>query len=183
MDTLFLVLDVLVRIVGVIVLVGGVLVLLVLAWDMSHPKEAKHHGEISVEVTEVPKIIEIYAGMGLVGRFDYADFGGGISDRLGHCYMLAGKAAMWSRDSLNFLMPEPVAVIHGSMHGPDAAERIGHALVLLDDGRIWEPVTQGIYDRDKFETYSRWQQHHLHTISEARHWMQSTGNYGPWISV
>ena len=178
MDVLFQVLDSIVRGLGWLVLLFGVLVLMVLIWDLSHPKEEE---EEKVPVHPVPRFVEIAMGMGLQARFDYARFGGGISERLGHCYMLAGKAALWHRDSVNGFMPEPVAVVHGSMHGPDAKERIGHAIVLLDTGQVWEPVTQGIYDRDKFETYSRWEQHHLHTIGEARRWMMETGTYGPWI--
>jgi hypothetical protein len=188
------VLDWLMRGVGLLIVMAAFILLIVFLWELlwvvpEIPLQPKPEPEHLASVTPIkpepikPKIVAIYTGMGLQGRFDYAEFGGTLADRLGHCYMLAAKAALWSRDSVNGYMPEPVAIIHGSMHGPDAAERIGHAIVLLDDGRVWEPVTQGIYDRTQFESYSRWERHHIHSISETRHWMQSTGNYGPWIGM
>jgi hypothetical protein len=187
MDAPLQVLDWIARGLGVLVLLAAVILLFVWIWDLSHPLPEQEFERRLTVVTEVaaqskPKIVQIYEGLGLIGRFDYAEFGGGIKDRLGHCYMLAAKAALYTSGAA-YPLPKPVAVIHGSMHGPDAAERIGHAIVLLEDGNVWEPITSGIYNREQFESYSRWHRHHIHTVSEVRHWMRVSGNYGPWITT
>lgn len=180
-DIILPVLDALVQSFIVILFVLIVILLALLVWDVAHvdPDEG-----VMVPVDRLtPKqraSIEMAQGMGFQTTFDYARYGGDLKDRLGECYMLAAKAMLFSRDSTHGLMPLPSAVIHGSWHGPTSESRIDHAIVLLDTGDIWEPVTAGIYRRIEFEAYTRWQRHQIYSAAEARKSMATTGHYGPW---
>ncbi len=182
MDVVMLLLDVVVRVIGSLVLLGGLILLILLLWDMSHPDtEDEEHDALSGVMTEKQrKSTEMAMAMGFQTRVDYAQSHDTIAERLGHCYMLAGMALLWSTDTLEGYMPQPVALIHGSWHGPTAPRRIDHAIVLLDNGQVWEPVTAGIYDRAKFETFCQWQRHQIYNVREANRLMLNSGNFGPW---
>jgi hypothetical protein len=178
-DIILHVLDWVLRGLGVLVLFAG-LVLLVLALTQPDPDDDLiDEVLVPLEVlTDKQRVsIEMARGMGFKTRFDYANFGGGIKERLGQCYMLTGKAML---DRAAYCIPAPAAVIHGSWHGPTSENRIDHAVVLLDNGKIWEPVTAGIFDREQFESYTRWERHQIYSAAEARDLMNLTGHYGPW---
>lgn len=181
MNVVMLALDVVVRILGSLVLLGGLILLILLLWDMSHPDVDEEPDALSGVMTEKQRASAVMAAaMGFQTRVDYAQSHDTIAERLGHCYMLAGMAMLWSTDSLKGYMPQPVALIHGSWHGPTAPRRIDHAIVLLDNGQVWEPVTAGIYDRAKFETYCQWERHQIYNAREANRLMLDSGNFGPW---
>lgn len=136
-------------------------------------------------------------GMGAHRQFDYAEQDSlRVSDRLGRCYELAAKGIQgwWmlregglvSRELLgtNSLpvsgSPAPTSLVHGTWHGPNAAERIAHAWLVLDDGRVWEPVTSLICDPVLFEAYTRAVPTRTYTEKQARVHMLRSGHFGPW---
>lgn len=187
-ELLLAVLDTIVRIIGIFVLICGVLVLFIFLWEIAQPEPKQDELDLPPDPRQddlgrIFRAMRVREAMGLVTYIDYATaggvIGGSVRERLGHCYELAGKAMLFT-DANADSMPMPAALIHGSWHGPDAARRIEHAIVLLDTGQIWEPVTAGIYDRAKFESYTRWHRHQIYTAAEARHHMYTTGHYGTW---
>lgn len=118
------------------------------------------------------------SGMGVEELYDYAQTGEPFDDRLGNCYELAGKAAF--EQEIPDGLPAPVAVLHGSWHGPDAPARINHAVVMLSDGRFWEPITRSICEPERFLGYTRFQVNRGYSIRLARHYMLTTKHFGPW---
>lgn len=126
----------------------------------------------------------VLAGMGVEDTFDYAGEGGEFMDRLSRCYELAAKAfylrdieERWDRDAH---LPDPRLLVHGSWHGPGATERIDHAWVELSDGRVWEPITAGIYTRSTFYNYTRAQSRIVYTEDRAKRLMLQHEHFGPW---
>jgi hypothetical protein len=178
------VLDALTSSLIVILLMTGLVMLGVLLWDLLEPSTDDRPVPVApvfhTLTDKQRRAVEMSAGMGFQTRFDYSRYGSTINDRLGKCYMLAGKACLFGRDSDHGYMPMPSAVIHGSWHGPTSENRIDHAIVLLDTGQIWEPITASIYDRAKFEEYTQWQRHQIYSVREAQSLMSTTGHYGPW---
>jgi hypothetical protein len=182
MDVVLQVLDWVLRGIGVLVLFAG-LVLLVLAVTQPDPDDDLIDEVLVPDDALTDKqraSVEMAWGMGLQTRFDYAGWGShSLNERLGNCYMLAAKAMLFDDPNRDH-MPMPAALIHGSWHGPTSENRIDHAIVLLDTGQIWEPITASIYDRAKFEEYTQWQRHQIYSVREAQSLMSTTGHYGPW---
>lgn len=90
---------------------------------------------------------------GVVGRVSFGTESVGdesartYGERLKRCYELAGYAVLLGG------VPVGSVLVHGTIDGgPGTLGRIGHAWVLLPDGKVWEPITREIW-RD----YATWQ--------------------------
>lgn len=124
-------------------------------------------------------------GLGAERQFDYADDALGLDHRLGRCYELAAKAFTgWEmfntyRGSHDSNLPAPTTLVHGTWQGPEPV-RIGHAWVVLADGRIWEPITALICDPVLFHAYSRDEEERTYGATRTRVHMIRSGHFGPW---
>ena len=122
--------------------------------------------------------------MGAQAEIDYANEGGLFRERLTRCYELASLGMVPWEGMAEHLesegLPTPDRLVHGSWHGPEAPKRIKHAWVMLDDGRVWEPITSLIYDRDKFYSYTRAQDDRLYSRAGALRRMNESQHHGPW---
>lgn len=131
-------------------------------------------------------------GMGAERQFDYTmrgDLGRDLTPRMGLCYELAlGAFTGWEkmlahmppiqRDYIKPMIPAPVALVHGKIVvTPDI---INHAWVILEDGRMWEPVTGLICDPVLFMAGTGAVVERSYDETEARIMMLRNQNYGPW---
>lgn len=131
-------------------------------------------------------------GMGAERQFDYTligNLGQDLSPRLGRCYELAVKAFTgWTQfisqprgvDISRPNLPAPVALIHGWWRHPANAVGIHHAWVILEDGRMWEPITGLICDPVLFMNYGSCRVDRTYIETEARINMVKHQHYGPW---
>lgn len=131
-------------------------------------------------------------GMGAERQFDYTmrgDLGSDLSPRLGECYMLALNAFTgWERwvhrggdgASNTTQVPAPVALVHGFWKHPDEPQGIHHAWVILEDGRIWEPITGLICNPVNFMAFGQCRVDRSYDETEARTLMLRYQHYGPW---
>lgn len=126
--------------------------------------------------------------MGAEWEFDYADLPSDeqtIAARITRCYEIAAHAlvsmdAVWARAEAEHL-PMPEVLIHGLWSSPeDRSNPIGHAWVLLDDGRIWEPISRTICDAESFMRYTQCRNVATYNAEAARINMVRTGHYGTW---
>lgn len=124
----------------------------------------------------------ILVSMGAERRFDYANDTDVFEDRLTRCYELAARAFHWHPNAAwaHHNVPAPAALIHGSWHWHDAPKRIDHAWVLLEDSRIWEPITQMICDPEKFSASTRSEVGYLYDDVAARRNLMRFAHWGPW---
>lgn len=133
--------------------------------------------ERSVIFDEPVEINRLFRSMGLQAIYDYAEDALGFDGRLGRCYELTGKACF--EQDLGDL-PYPVALWHGEWSGPYKDEKIGHAIVLLSDGRVWEPITAGLYDMVEFFETTKFNIIKGYSANGARANMLMSGHFGPW---
>jgi hypothetical protein len=125
--------------------------------------------------------------MGAEAKFDYANGPKVFNARLGNCYELAASAFIGAEPHSPFYRPEaaayptPATLVHGSWHGPGAPSRIDHAWVLLDDDRVWEPITATIYLRAPFYEIARCEHKQTYTSDETLSNMVRHEHYGPWV--
>lgn len=133
---------------------------------------------------------EVCIGMGAERHFDYTLEGSTFKDRISRCYELAAKAFSGWAEYVNHLfatghapnLPAPVGLVHGTWHGPQAPRRIAHAWVLLEDGRVWEPITAVLCERGLFDTYTSAEHTYLYDRTQATLHMARTRHFGPWGS-
>ena len=159
---------------------------------MSEPVE--RHLRLVVDVPS-PEAIALLTGqrwvaspvlmeMGAEWEFDYARDGRSFKDRLTHCYELAAKAffdwheAMPTPEGL----PEPMSLVHGTWSSPDTRDApIPHAWVLLDDYRIWEPISEALFNAEKFYEYTQGKVDWIyHGEALVHRNVNRSGHYGPW---
>lgn len=131
-------------------------------------------------------------GMGAQRQFDYTmrgDLGRDLTPRLGHCYMLAMQAFTgWdeftsyapNRAEVQTSLPAPSLLVHGFWKHPAEDKGINHAWVVLEDGRMWEPITGLICDRVLFTAFSDAKMEATYTGTQARRMMLRHQHYGPW---
>lgn len=129
-------------------------------------------------------------GMGAERQFDYTmrgDLSRDLHDRMGLCYELALTAfsgwakfseRMFSRNEVS-LLPAPVAVVHGTIVTGDSRP-LKHAWVILEDGRMWEPVTGLICDPVLFMAGNEAVVERSYDRTEASRLMLRHQHYGPW---
>lgn len=135
-------------------------------------------------------------GLGAERQFDYAQTDEPmypLGHRLGRCYELAAQAfSGWEMfeqhnsaltrlpdGSMTPRLPAPKTLVHGTWQGPEPV-RIGHAWVVLEDGRIWEPITALICDPVLFHAYSRDEAAWAYDATAVRVNLLKSGHYGPW---
>lgn len=97
------------------------------------------------------------------------------NQRAGRCFELAGYAIALGT------APCAAILVHGSMHGLKAAQRIEHAwLILLDTEEIWEPMQGRRWRMDTWRVIAR--PHPIATYGkpEVHEMIQRFGNWGPW---
>lgn len=99
--------------------------------------------------------------------------------RRGRCYELAGYAVAFGTT------PPNVRLVHGSWHGPGAAQRIGHAWVELPDPEhrglmIWEPIRGVIYPAGPWRAWTQAWDERTYTLPTVRRLLAKSGNYGRW---
>lgn len=80
-----------------------------------------------------------------------------MDERLKRCYELAGWTLM-----MNPRLPNGSTMIHGSWHGPNAPERIGHAWLKIPGGdnnlkqnMVWEPIRGLFFLEPEFYEWTR----------------------------
>lgn len=126
----------------------------------------------------------VVLGMGARDQFDYSGEGGTFEQRLGRCYELAAKGVIHLRfteeQRAKANVPKPVGLVHGSWHGPEAPARINHAWVLLEDGCVWEPITETICYREMFYGYTRATDHEVYDLTQTACNMIGAQHFGPW---
>jgi hypothetical protein len=129
--------------------------------------------------------------MGAERQFDYTmigDLGSDLSPRLGRCYELAlGAFTGWekfkktpSHISVQVDLPAPVALVHGFWKHPRLPDGIHHAWTVLEDGRVWEPITGLICDPVLFMEFGQCRVDRSYDETEARTMMLRHQHYGPW---
>lgn len=133
--------------------------------------------ERAVIFDEPIPVNRLFRSMGLQAIYDYADDVLGFDGRLSRCYELAGKAC-FEQDFGD--LPYPVALWHGEWSGPYKDDKIGHAIVLLSDGRVWEPITAGLYDMVQFFETTKFDISKGYSVDGARGQMLLNGHFGPW---
>jgi hypothetical protein len=130
------------------------------------------------------------------GVYDYIQFAGGgpigVPDYLGterandedmttfdlrlkNCYMLAGWAVVFGTAGAS------ARLVHGSWHGPKAPQRIGHAWVELERGRlIWEPIHAAVFDAEALRRFARMWDERTYDYHTARRMVRENDNFGRW---
>lgn len=135
-------------------------------------------------------------GIGAHRQFDYTlegSLGPDLNPRLGRCYELAAKAFNgWDEITARtgtdkeghrgFGLPAPTRLVHGTWRGKEP-QRIGHAWVILEDDRIWEPITGLICEARLFFAYTRGVSVRGYRPAEVRVNMLTAGHFGPWHKV
>ena len=98
-----------------------------------------------------------------------------FGERNHKCYVLSGyalacggKVDMYSK------------MIHGSIHQV-GGERIGHAWLILGDGRIWEPISADIMAGGVFVDEFRPETHRAYSQYDVVEHVREFGHWGPWI--
>lgn len=131
----------------------------------------------------------VLIAMGAEWEFDYADLPSdeqSFESRITRCYEIAAHAivntdAVRNRAEAEQL-PMPEALIHGKWSSPDTRDKpIHHAWVLLDDGRIWEPISRTIHDTEEFTRYTQCVSNDIYSPEAAAANMLRTGHYGRWF--
>lgn len=101
-----------------------------------------------------------------------------FEDRAQRCYELAGYAVALGD------APRGSFVVHGSWHGPEAEQRIGHAWVEFRGASgellVWEPVTAAVYDGREFLKATRAWEERRYDAHTARVMIYSHHHYGRW---
>lgn len=142
--------------------------------------------ETNIPLSRFLQFGPIQAMMGATDEFNYAHrWPEEFDARLGDCYNLAFQAFVsWSEPAFHLdwagVWPEPVTLVHGSWHHRDEPRRINHAWVLLADGRVWEPITMTLCDRDLFDLYTRAEYTHQYSATEVFLQAVIHGTVGPW---
>jgi hypothetical protein len=95
--------------------------------------------------------------------------------RKGRCYELAALAVMLNQVS-------GARLVHGSIHNEfhSTIGRIGHAWVLLPDGRVWEPIFGNVYEAESWRNWSDFRIERVYPRHRAMRLMSKTEHYGPW---
>lgn len=100
-------------------------------------------------------------------------------ERRGRCYELAGYAVAFGQASVI----SGVKCVHGSWHGPNAEQRIGHAWVEVPTPAgllIWEPINGVLFNADEFRKYTRAWDEVTYDLPTLRRALAAHGNYGRW---
>lgn len=129
--------------------------------------------------------------MGAERYYDYAGEHNSLADitrqgihpeRTGNGFGLAGVAMYrkpYDEDSYEGLsVPTPVSLHHGTTLWE--GERDEKAWLLLSDGRVWEPVSALICDRDKFYEFAAAEEGDIYSADEAVLNMMEHRHFGPW---
>lgn len=97
-----------------------------------------------------------------------------FEQRRGRCYELAGYALAFGA------APAGSLLVHGSWTGPVPKERIGHAWLLLPDGRVWEPIRARLYDRADFYPWTKAWDEATYALTVARRHIAVSQHFGRW---
>lgn len=97
-----------------------------------------------------------------------------FAQRRNRCYELAGYAVAFGT------APAESLLVHGSWTGPVSKNRIGHAWVILPDGRVWEPIRHRIYDRADFYDWTKAWDEATYALPVVRRHLAATGHFGRW---
>jgi len=88
----------------------------------------------------------------------------GMDQRLKRCYELAGWTIM-----MNPSLPAGTMLVHGSWHGPEAPERIGHAWLKIPGDLVWEPIRGLVFLEHEFYRWTRaWDEREYNRRMSAR---------------
>ncbi|MGV8972202.1 MAG: GNAT family N-acetyltransferase [Rhodoglobus sp.] len=96
-----------------------------------------------------------------------------FEQRLTHCYDLSASALFYGA-------PEGSKLVHGTIHGWGAPRRIGHGWLELPDGKVWEPITAKVYDKNEWTIWAGAEVERVYTKTEAVHHLVDSGHYGRW---
>lgn len=126
----------------------------------------------------------VMLAMGAEWEFDYAGEPGpyDFNERLTHCYRLAAQAITNPMDiEIPEGLPKPAALVHGTWSHPDTKDKpIPHAWVLLDDKRVWEPITATICQRDDFMEYTQAVNDWIYSGWMVGQYLVRHRHWGPW---
>lgn len=96
-------------------------------------------------------------------------------DRRHRCYELAGYALLFGS------APADAKLVHGTVGRTESADadRIGHAWLLLADGRVWEPTSARIYPSE-WLAWAGARTERIYTRREAQLAVIRHEHYGRW---
>lgn len=100
-----------------------------------------------------------------------------FDQRIKRCYELAAYALVFGS------APSIGSLIHGSIHGPDAAERIGHAWLVIPNpiaDLVWEPITAKVHLKDEWYEFSRARDERQYLKHVAQRIIHLRQDYGRW---
>ena len=97
---------------------------------------------------------------------------GTFRQRLGRCYMLAGRFVSYDA-------PAGTRLVHGTIQGR-GHPRTGHAWAILPDGRVWEPITMQVYRPGAFKAIYSAQPVGTYDQQTVLQESLRTGHWGPW---
>ncbi len=89
--------------------------------------------------------------------------------RLGRCYELAGRRVLQGEGTL----------VHGTITN-GATARIGHAWVIMEDGSVWEPISDQAMPMLVFVAFFHPEPILSYPREEALSLMARTAHFGPW---
>jgi hypothetical protein len=100
-----------------------------------------------------------------------------FDDRITRCYEISNYALLFGT------APSIARLIHGSIHGQDAPERIGHAWLVITTrvvDLVWEPITGLVHLKDEWYEFARARDEREYLKHVAARTTQMTGHYGRW---
>jgi hypothetical protein len=97
-----------------------------------------------------------------------------IRKRHGRCYELAGKAILYEPDA------EKWQLAHGTVWNDVLEVHMGHAWIVLEDGRIYDPVFHEYFDSQQFSERHAAKPERTYNKKEAIDHMTASKNWGPW---
>jgi len=115
----------------------------------------------------------IRTAQGEESEYDNPNADEAFKDRLGRCFELAGRFVSHNADGYQ--------LCHGSIMGM-GKPRIKHAWVLFPDGRVWEPILNGVFEPEVFQAFFNPLETSTYSVEETLINTCKYSHWGPWDS-
>lgn len=144
-----------------------------MAWAKTPEGQAAlvEHAETVIRQVYGPKGVEEMFG---TANADPDEPARTFDERLRRCYELAAQALMFGT------APKGAKLVHGTMRGPRATRRIGHAWLRLPGHKVWEPINAKVYDEAEWVAYARARVDRIYTKTQTGRMLVLKGHYGRW---
>lgn len=96
-----------------------------------------------------------------------------LRPRQGRCFELAGKFILADESKTSVL-------VHGTVDAGRSKMPIEHAWIVLEDGRIYEPVEDTFFSAEQFTSTRRPNDETRFSYAEALIGLATVKNWGPW---